>query len=468
MNNLKNTSSATKWVATGIIVKQGMRLASNLIMTRILLPEAFGLMAIVNLVIQALNMLSDIGLGPSIIRSSRSDDEYLRTAWTVQVVRGLFLWFVTILVAWPISQFYQEPLLLYVLPCSGLIALLMGFNSISSIQNQKNLLYKKLIILESVAALIGLAAMVICGFIYSSVWALVLGGVLSTFSMTLFSHLFLARMNHSFCWNKEVVHELFHFGKWVFISTALTFFVGQYDKLALGKLADMKALGLYSIAMVWSQLPIMIVGQLNDKVFYPVITEYNRSGDLQKIMAIRNAIIKLSCVICLFIVAVGHIIIDVLYEAEYSQAGELLSILGILGWFQIIEGINTNLLLAIGRPKDKIVSQLAGLLVLVSGISFAYSNYAMHGVAGIAAISMMMRAFILDLQLRKDKMRFLLFDITMTCFLISLGFCIHWLFDNLKPSWTNEIILAQASILTGLMLVFVFLKQTELRRLMHV
>jgi len=468
MENLKNTRSATKWVAAGILVKQGLRLVSNLIMTRILSPEVFGIMAIINLVIQALNMISDIGLRPSIIRSPRSDDVYLRTAWTIQVVRGMVLWLFTILVAWPISQYYEEPVLLYILPCSGLIALFMGFNSIAVIQNQKKLKYKKIAILDVISALIGLIVMVVCGIIYHSVWSLVLGGILSTLFMTIFSFYFLDKFKHSFCWNKEVVYELFHFGKWVFISTVLTFFVAQYDKLALGKLADMSSLGLYSIAMVWAQLPVMIFSQLNNKILYPVVAEYNRTGEFKKCAAIRNSIVKLSMVICIFMVAAGQLIVEVLYERNYSEAGDLVSILGILAWFQIVESINTNLLMAVGRPKDKIPSQVMGLVVLVGFMGVVYLNYGMYGVAVLAAASMMVRAYILDLQLRKDQVYFLMFDIKKTLILIGVGLGLHWLIDSSLVNLSNIIVLTLACVLTTLFLVYIFLKQTQLKRLMNV
>jgi len=468
MPHLNNTPSATRWVAGGIVVKQGMRLFSNLIMTRILTPEAFGLMAIVNLMLQALNMLSDVGINKSVIRSEREDVVFLQTAWSLQVVRGLLLWLMTLLMAWPVSQYYDEPLLLFILPCSGTIALFMGLNSIAILQNQKHLKYKKLVIFENVAALVGLIAMIFFGILYNSVWALVAGGILSTLVMTFFSHNFFKSIKHSFRWNKEVVHELFHFGKWVFLSTALTFFVSQYDKLALGKLADMHALGLYAIAVVWAGLPTMIVSQLSNKVFYPVVSELYRNGELVKITDIRNSIVILSVVICIFMIASGHLLINVLYEVEYHLAGELVSVLAVLAFFQIIENINTNLLMTVGRPKDKIISQIAGILILVVFLSPLYSSFGMLGIAFLASVSMMLRAYILDIQLRKDKINNLLFDFGMTILLLMLGTISYLLIVNFSEYVSDVLLLITGLITMLLTLIFVFLKQQTLRNLMNV
>ena len=74
---------------------QAIRLASNLILTRILFPEAFGLMAIILVFMQGVAMFSDLGVGASIIQNKRGDDPvFLDTAWTVQGIRGAFLFLI--------------------------------------------------------------------------------------------------------------------------------------------------------------------------------------------------------------------------------------------------------------------------------------------------------------------------------------------------------------------------------------
>ena len=86
------------WVVFGHVASQGIRLAANLILTRLLFPEAFGLMALVNIFLQGLEMFTVLGIGPSIIQNRRGDDPaFLNTAWTIQVIRGFVLWILTIL-----------------------------------------------------------------------------------------------------------------------------------------------------------------------------------------------------------------------------------------------------------------------------------------------------------------------------------------------------------------------------------
>ena len=108
------------------------RLASNLILTRILFPEAFGLMALVSVFITSLHMFSDLGLNTSVIRSDRGDDpRFLNTAWTVQVIRGCVLWIGAVAIAGPVAAFYDEPQLQPLISFVGIQAVFLGFLSIN-------------------------------------------------------------------------------------------------------------------------------------------------------------------------------------------------------------------------------------------------------------------------------------------------------------------------------------------------
>ncbi|WP_341199011.1 oligosaccharide flippase family protein [Lentibacter algarum] len=108
---------------------QAMRLLSNLVLTRLLFPEAFGLMALITVFLMGLNMFSDVGVAPAILQSKRGDErDFLDTAWTIQVARGVLLWLTACALAWPISLFYGVPDLLYMLPVAALTLVIAGFN----------------------------------------------------------------------------------------------------------------------------------------------------------------------------------------------------------------------------------------------------------------------------------------------------------------------------------------------------
>src|SRR5262249_52416768 len=80
---------AGSWIVGGHVFALALRLLSSLIMTRLLAPDLFGIMAIATAVHVVVALLADVGLFQSIVQSPRGEDpSFLNTAWTLQVVRG--------------------------------------------------------------------------------------------------------------------------------------------------------------------------------------------------------------------------------------------------------------------------------------------------------------------------------------------------------------------------------------------
>ena len=110
--------------------QNALRLASNLVLTRLLFPEAFGLMALVQVMLAGVQMLSDIGIRDKIIQDPKGDEPHvLNTAWVLQIIRGIFLWLVVVLLAAPVAGFYEAPELADLLPVAGIAAVAQGLSS---------------------------------------------------------------------------------------------------------------------------------------------------------------------------------------------------------------------------------------------------------------------------------------------------------------------------------------------------
>src|SRR5450631_1441433 len=109
-----------------------LRLLSNIVLSRLLVPQYFGLMTLLNTTIMGLTLFSDLGLTPNIIRSKRGDEPaFLNTAWTIQVMRGAILWICCVLVSWPFAKFYGEPRLGLLVPVIGLSLVISSLNATS-------------------------------------------------------------------------------------------------------------------------------------------------------------------------------------------------------------------------------------------------------------------------------------------------------------------------------------------------
>ena len=128
-------------VFVGQGAQRGLSLLSSLIMTRLLAPEAFGLMAMVFTVHMLVNMISDIGIRQSIVRAKKGDDiAFLQVAWTVQVMRAALVALVVLAAAGGLmllgprlaapESVYADPLLPGLVAASALIVLFRGLESV--------------------------------------------------------------------------------------------------------------------------------------------------------------------------------------------------------------------------------------------------------------------------------------------------------------------------------------------------
>lgn len=380
------------WTLGGYAAGQILRFGSNLILTRLLVPEMFGLMALVNIFIQGLGMFSDVGIGPSIIQSRRGDQpEFLNTAWTIQVARGFALWICSCLIAWPVAALYEQPALRWLIPVAGLSALAAGFNSTSLFTLNRHLQLGRLTILDLAARIISLLVMVVWAWYSRSVWPLVAGGVVAAAVTAALSHWSLPGAPNRLHYDRAAARELFSFGKWIFISTVLSFLAAQADRMIFGKTIPMSQLGVYSVAALMASLPTAVILKLGSSVVFAGYSRARESKSADKAGGLAHvfgrARLPLLCiggwaVSCMLVAGPG--IISVLYDRRYTAAGAMLQLLAISAWFQILQVTCGSALLAMGDTRWVAagnVGKLIGMVIFIPvGFHFAGFPGALGGI----------------------------------------------------------------------------------------
>jgi O-antigen/teichoic acid export membrane protein len=167
-------------------------------------------------------------------------------------------------------------------------------------------------------------------------------------------------------WNLEVVKEILSFGKWIFVSTALTFFAEQADRLILGKLLTLDLLGVYGVALTLADIPRSITLALSGKVMFPAITklvDQPRSILRAKILKNRQPILIAFAVALTLLVSFGDVAIKIMYDDRYIQAAWMLPILALGIWPRVL--CNTGVesaLFAFGKIQYPAFGQLLRFL----------------------------------------------------------------------------------------------------------
>jgi O-antigen/teichoic acid export membrane protein len=420
------------WTIVGYGGSQVLRLLSNLVLTRLLVPEAFGLMALVTVFIQGLTMFTDIGIGPSIIQNKRGDDsEFLNTAWTIQVIRGVFLWLGSCALAYPVSLIYNQSSLLYLLPVVGLTAIISGFSPTKVYTANRNLALARLTGIDLGSQILSLAVTVGFVFAYNNVWALVVGYVMGTFIKLALSHVAIAGPPNRFHWDTSASHELIHFGKWLFFTSICGFVIDQVDKIILGHSLTAAELGVYGIGSLMGLVPLLMTIAVSSKVLLPIY----RTKVPARELADRNSIFKAKAIINLgflgmssLLVLGGPMIISLLYDDRYAEAGGITSLVCACSFARHLCVINDCAFLAIGK------SRTFGLIMFVSAITqlattlIGVTYWGLGGVVLATGIGPAVGYLLIISQIRHLGIWFMRWDALMVSLNVAMcwfGFWLH-------------------------------------------
>jgi O-antigen/teichoic acid export membrane protein len=381
-------SSGALWTILGLGGGEAVRLVSNLIVTRLLLTEYFGLMALVSVFLLGLQLFSDIGIGPALIQNKREDPTFVNTAWTMQAFRGTSLCLIGIALAVPYAAFYDQPLLAVLIPVSALTAGLSGFNSTSLFIEQRHLHLKRPAILRFLAQLAGAVVMVAVAWATRSIWSLVLAGIVAAAVTLVLSHVWLPGIRNRFRFDRQVALSIFSFGIWIFLGTVAIFGANQLDRLVLGKLTTMDRLGVYSIALMLAVAPVGALHQVAGSVLFPLYTRvYHSSKDLGEVFRTgRWPLIVVGGWATAGFVAGGPTIIRLLYDSRYWEGGWMLQILSAGLWFGVILGGSTHgvVVLAVGRSDWTAAMAFSKILGMVAFVPLGYWLWGFPGaVAGL-------------------------------------------------------------------------------------
>ncbi len=305
-----------------------LRLVSNLILTRILFPEAFGLMALVQVFVTGLKMFSDIGIVASIVQNKRGDDPvFLDTAWSLQIVRGFCLWVASIALAYPAAQLYGEPLLIWMLPIVGLTSVIDGFRPTKIATASRHIHLGRITFITLVSRVISVILVVALAWAMESVWALVIGSLIGSALSNTGLHLFLPGRRDRIKIEREACREILSFGKFIFLSTLSSFLIMQGDRAILGLFLTTTELGVYSIGLLLGTLPNLIGKALARNIFFPLYRIRPPAESLEnqrKIFKARRLVTAGALALSAALGAAGPWLIGVMYDDRYLLAGPIL------------------------------------------------------------------------------------------------------------------------------------------------
>lgn len=361
-----------------------LRLASNLILTRILFPEAFGLMAIIFVIIGAINAFSDLGLKVSIIQDSDGDKPlFLDTAWCLQIARGVMVAALIAVSSGMVADFYGQPELSGLLAAASLAAVIQGFNSTKLATAERELQLGRAALLDVISQTASLAVTILLALWMQSVWALVIGYLLGALITMFLSHAVLRGHQNRLAFSGMYARRMLNFGVFIFLSSLGGFLLLQGDRAILGKVATLEQLALYNIGYILASVPLQFIQLLNGRVLFPLLAKRppgESRENWRNISRMRWLISGMGFAGLIVFAVAGQELVVLLYDPRYHGAGEFVALIA-LGLMPTVITLNySSLPLAAGNSRLFALVVIGSAVTQTSAMLAGGIAFGVHGV----------------------------------------------------------------------------------------
>ena len=362
------TSKGLLWSAVERFSVQGIQFLVMLVMARLLTPDDYGLVGMAAIFIAITGSLVDSGFSQALIRKQNRTDVDKSTVFYFNIIVSIVLYGVIFVMAPYVSDFYEMPILTWVIRMICLVCIVNSFGVVQRAEFITKLDFKSLtvstLLASAVSGCIGIY-MALSGY---GVWALVTQQVVSAVITNLVLWI-LSKWRPSF-------HDLFSFGSKLMLSGLLDTTYKQIYPMVIGKLFSSDSLGNYNRASHFAQFPSSNLTSIMQRVTYPVLCGIQNEDD--RLRTIYRKFLKVSAFVVfplmMLLSALSFPMIDVLIGEKWRYCSELLQIICFAMMWYPIHAINLNLLQVKGRSdlflKLEIIKKILGIVVLVASAPF--------------------------------------------------------------------------------------------------
>lgn len=393
-NLLGRSALAGSILTAGSLAENGLRFIRNIVLARLLAPEAFGLMATVLAAVAFVEAFSEVGLRQSVIQNKNgADKDFLNINWWISSMRGLFLFTAGYFAAPLICDFYRTPESVLIVRTAFLAILFAGLMSPKVHVLEKEMKFKQWVYLMQGSGVLGILITIVSAFILNNVWALVFGYVAESCIRLLLSFIFFPirpRLNLNPVFLKQIVD----FSKRMFGLPILAMICLQVDIFVIGKVLSMWQLGIYSLARGLSEVPNTFLSKIIHPIVLPALS--SMQDDKYKIKSSLLTLTKWTSVFGMplfaFLAIFAEPILSIVYGVQYGIAALPFAILCVANLIALCSSYIVNMYIAIGQPNIHRIASLARTVLLLSLIYPATKHFGLAGsaVAVLASMSLLL------------------------------------------------------------------------------
>jgi PST family polysaccharide transporter len=396
---LKNqVRGGIKWASISMIATRAARLITTVFLARLLAPEVFGLVAITNVTVELIRMLSEFGFGTAYVQRHYScledDRRAANTIFWIGAFTNVSLYLAATAATPLIVSYFQAPEAAPLLRVLFLSLLLSIVGAVPRLDLQKRLQFKSLSLCEISQVCVYTVVAISLAFADAGAWSIIVGDLTSkvVVSVLLFR---AAKWRPRFIFDGIIARELFNYGKFIWAFALLSGFGDAMDKLFVGRFYSAADLGVYSMAFVLIMFPVANISGIVNRVTFPLFSKLNHdSEDLREVF--RRALAHVAILAfpaSIGILAVGPLVVSVLLSPKWLPTIPLMNILTFYGLALALSSITGPVFQAIGKPNTLFYTSILHHATKLA-LLFALQHRGLTGICFAVLIPMITSSFI--------------------------------------------------------------------------
>jgi len=376
------------WVGFLQVFSRGIVFIKYILIARFLPPIELGLFGIAMLATSFFDSVTDTGISAFLVQTHKTEEEYVSSAWLVNSVRGILLFLLTVLLAYPISIFFNSKSSFIIVLAASLIPLIKGFTNPATAKFQKHLDFDKEFIYRFVISVFDFFAAIILIVVYKNAQALVVSLIITSIFELVISFLVI-KPSPRLIIERDKIKDLFHFGKWITALSSTSYFAQQLDSIVVGRVLGVESLGIYQLAQKFSLQIMVDTGGVFARVTFPLFSKIR--DDVSRTKRAFMKIIKVNVLIfgsmALVLILFSKEILSLFVGRQWIGADIPIKIFSLTGLITAFMAIVTSLFLAHARQDITVRITVYRVIIITVLIIPASLCFGIIGTSSVALIS---------------------------------------------------------------------------------
>lgn len=377
----RRTGSALVWRATQLLAGRAISLGRFLLLSLLLAPDVFGLLAIAATALEVLLAFTAFGIEPALLQRAKREERQYDVGWTIRLVRSAVVALAAAIAAPVVAQIFGAPEATNLIRILALRPVIEALASIKTVDLARDLNFRAL-------ALITIPATVVEAVVSISlaqaleVWALVIGALLGAAAGSALSYL-LAPYRPRIIFDRAPAAVLLRFGRWIWATSVIGVVGGAVLQAVVSRRLGTVQLGLYFLAMRLAFLPNEAVTDVVRDVVFPL--HAGLQSHLERSARVfRSSLVAMLAVIApvyAALIAVAPSLSEDVLGSGWEGTARVIQILAVVGIIGALADATMPMLEGHGRPELVTVLYAIRSVIVVALVWPLAGSYGVEGAA---------------------------------------------------------------------------------------